>query len=484
MSAKSPSRPLVVPAVLLLPLCLFVLFLFLADRLLPQETQRLWWWAGLQLHEFPVSYRFLAALIPLVPLLMPEESMLRFFTACGRARDWLRQNLGHPAVAVPVVALLLWCLRSTSLRIGDAQFYIADLIPREAFSERGIVLSYDSIGATLFYSLGYRFSHMFMAFPAITWYNLFGLLCLGAFLWWFWSNRHKQRTLGSGAVLAILLAGNWSQTTMGAPEHYGQVFLCAAAFAILAVECLRGREPLWKPCLAFAIGAFFHLIIGWLLPALLYLVAVRWRKEDPNGRALVLCALFIPAFLTGYLAYFFGFDLSEMFSGKASSGKPIFLMSPDDPWIGKHYQYATFDIRHLAHILQEMILMGWPGIVVLVTGAPLLAWSRLRRDQPFLFLLFFLAGTLLLNLLWNPNLEFWRDQDLFSIVGLALCLLGAYALVGPPGEGLSRLTRLRLLTAALAGGIAWRVAVVLWHSLLTNNYYDPQIVTITLPFGL
>lgn len=464
------------------PLCAVVAFFFLADLWFGGTVLREWWWAGLHLWPLPVAGRVALALVPLFVLALPNgafDDLRRDAHARWQRRPpWLT----HPAFLFPAGFLALWLFRSSHLIFGDGIFYTTDLIPSQAVSDRGLIINYDSIGATWLYSWGYRQASFFLGLDPLRWYNLAGLVTLLAFLGWLWISRERGRTLAAPACLLLLFAGNWSQATMGPPEHYAQLLLASLAFAILAVGALEGREPLWKPLLAYALGAFFHLGMGWIFPAVVYLAIRRWRQETTEGRWLAMYAVAIPAFLTLGLAYYHRFDLTFFLQGNAARGKLIPFLDPQDPFSGEFYQYSTLAPRHLAHIAQEVLLMGWPGVIALAGGAAAIDWRRVVLEPAGQFLLVLLASTLAFNLLWNPDLGFWRDQDLFSIIGLAMCLLGAWAVLGPPGEGMDPALRTRLVAAAIAGGLAWRLPVIVYHSLLSPNYWSPVIVEAAWPF--
>ncbi len=487
------ARARLVAALFVLPPCLFAGFLFLAPLLFPVTTPfpcrdanvlKDWWWGGLQLWKFPIAYRVLCPLVPLLVLLAPDKVYSEIDGRLAGLLVRLRNILRHPAALFAALAAGFWLFRSASISFGDSQFYTTDLVPGQAFSNRGLIISYDSIGTTLLYSLGFRVVSRVLAINALQWYQLAGILFLLGFIGWLYATRMRSRALTGLAAVVLLFSGNWSQATLGAPEHYGQVFLATAAFAILAMETLAGREPLWKTCLAYSIGAFFHLLIGWLFPALVYTIISRWRSESRDGRTLALCAMLLPALLTGSISYFFGFDLSFWSASNAAEGKLIPFIGPMDPYSGgPNFHYTTFDPRHLAHILQENLLMGWPGILAVLATLPVARPSALLADRNVRLLALLLGCSLLFNLLWNPDLEMWKDQDLFSLPGLAWCLLGAYILTGPPTAHLDPALRRRLLLAAILGGLAWRLPVMLFHGMLDANYTNPALLQANCPFG-
>ncbi|MCC6547858.1 hypothetical protein IT570_11900 [Candidatus Sumerlaeota bacterium] len=486
------ARRRLLSALLILPFCLLLLALFLAPRFAGVATAlpctdsnplREWWWAGLQVWRFPVAYRMACAMAPLLVLLLPETVFAQAMDGARSLRQRTPAWLEHPFALLTIAALVLWLLRSASLSFGDSQFYVTDLIPRQAESVRGMFLDYNSPGASIVYSLGYRHAKMLFSASPLLWYQVAGIASLLVFLSIVYTYRHRVRMAGPVAML-LLFAGNWSQTTFGAAENYGQVLLCVVAYGILGVEAVAGRAALWKPCLAFAMGAFFHLIIGWLLPSLLLLVVWRWRAEDLNGRLLAIVSLVLPAALTGALCYHLGFDISFMSGGNAAEGKLIPFLGPMDPYSGgPNYHYSTLDPQHLAHIAQVNLLMGWPGIVALVVALPFVSGAAFLRDRATQFLAAVLACALLFNLLWNPDLEMWKDQDLFSLPGVAWCLLGAHLFTGNALAGVTREARLRLLATAIIAGLAWRAPVALYHSVLSENYANPGMLVAPCPFA-
>ncbi|MCC5877966.1 MAG: hypothetical protein JJU11_17245 [Candidatus Sumerlaeia bacterium] len=466
------------------PLSLLILFFFLADLFLSPRLLREWHWAGIQLWAFPIPYRVFAALAPLLVLLLPST----FFTSLVENSRRLYTQTAQGVNAAPWYALalavpLLWVFRSTTLAFGDSLFFAGDVVPREAMSERGVLLTYDSIGVTVIYSYGHRILNFLTSSDPVTTYNLIGVVSLLVFLAWARVAWRKGYLLGAPVVLVVLFLGSWSQATMAPVENYVQKLLFLLAFGILGVESLAGRQPVWKACLAYSLGAFFHLGVAWIFPALVYLLWRRMPRESADLRMLAVAAMVIPAMMTGMYAYFWGFDLSFFMASNAGMGKIIPLIDPSHPYTGMYYQYSTFDPRHLYHIMNQAILTGYPGLLLLLGGLGVYNWRTFAgENREGIFLLVFFMGALLFNLLWNPDLEFWADQDLFSVIGLSICLLGAWAFWGPPGRDLSPEIRTRILAAVIVGGLAWRLPVLLYHSVLSPNYLTPEVLRIVYPF--
>ncbi|MEO8376151.1 MAG: hypothetical protein ABI579_00650 [Candidatus Sumerlaeota bacterium] len=489
---NTEARGRAIAALLVAPFALALAALFFAPSFAYVKTAlpctdpnplREWWWAGLQLWSFPAVYRALCAAAPLIVLLLPGKFFAQASQTVSAAWAAITTKLKHPFALFAAAGLLLWLLRTSSLSFGDSQFYVTGLIPEQSLSRRGMFMDYDSVGTSLLYSLGYRYARMIISATPLLWYQVAGIISTLAFFGFVYTYRRRAQ-LATGAAILLLFAGNWSQATFGSPENYGQVFLCVVAYGILAVEALAGRAALWKPCLVFALGAFFHLIIGWLFPSLLLLMIWRWRAEDLNGRLFAIVALVLPAALTGGICYHLGFDISFLSGSNAAEGKLIPFLSPMDPYSGgPNYHYSTFDPEHLWHIVQQNLLMGWPGILALLVALPFLPLAAFLRDRAAQFLIAVLACALLFNLVWNPDLEMWKDQDLFSLPGIAWCMLGAYIFTCPALAGVTPETRRRLLAAAIIGGLAWRLPVALYHSVLSENYGNPALLAAPCPFA-
>lgn len=452
-------------------------FLLLARDLLGQETAKAWWWLGVPLWDYRAPMRqVIAAMIvlwPAIVLVQDEASITRFLARLSSARDWCRARIG-PFAAVTLIGALLWVFRHTDLRYGDATLYATQTVPREAFSVRGVFVRYDEMLSYGLGTLGYRYARGWFELDPITWYNLFGLAFTGGFLGWLWRRRHRGALLGGGAVLAALLLGNYTQTMMGPVEHYGQMTALMVAFAILSVEALRGDEPLWKPCAAYSCACAFHLLPGWLFFALAFVVVSRWRSESRDGRTAAVVALALPAFLAVSLVHYWGFDLHYFFDSHGAQVKLVPFVDPRDPYIADVIQYTgVFHPMRLAHLLNVVVLMGWPGLLAMAASLPFLPrawWSRAEVRFAFVFL----ASCIAFLMLWNNELPMVIDQDLFGFAGLGFCLVGALAL-HERLRALSAEDAARLVLGILGSALLYRVCVLLHHSVFSPSYAEPWI---------
>lgn len=472
MSQSSP-RPAQV-SVLILPLMALLAAFAFAPEFFGEFRAQEWWWAGLSLWDFSLAARAFLIAMPFLILWMPEGAVGTLW-AKSRALASRLATL-QPFWLLTLGILVFWVFRQTDLRYGDSIFYARELIPGQAFSDRGVYLSYDEMLASAYGSVGFRYLKSFFHFDPVTAYNFLNLTLTFGFFAVLWAFRERRVLFLSLVPAMFLISGNWNQVMMGAVEHYGGVMMCTAGFMIFAIEALAGRVRLWVPCLFFSVGAAFHLGIGWFFPALVLLVVTRWKHESRGGRTATLLALTGPAFMYLCIAYFFGFDLGYFFKSHASQVKMLPFLKQNDPYIADNIFYTSVtEPRRLAHLGSEVLLMGFPGIIAILAFLPFRGKAFLAHPASKFLLLAAACGFAFI-FLWNNELPYYVDQDLFSFVGVPLCFIGALLAAGDDGGRWLGPHRERILLAILSVPLLWRVMNLLHHSVLSQNYSSPWVV--------
>ncbi|MDX2175338.1 MAG: hypothetical protein SF028_02600 [Candidatus Sumerlaeia bacterium] len=450
-----------------------VLLLFVRDWY-GIETAADWWWAGIQTWQYPWYLRALVVALPVAALLAPRRLLDALHHDAARTLGDVSSR--SPFLLFTAALAALWAFRQTDLRYADSLFYAGELVPREAFSARGLWLSYDEVFASVTGTWGHRWLSRLLHFDPSTTYNFIGIAVTASLLalLWHWRGR-RMAMLGAGAA-AMFALGNWNQVMLGQVEHYGPAVALNFLFVVLAVESVRGRAPLWQPCAAFGASAAFHLQIGFYFPALLYLLWRRFRAEPPAGRQLAVAALVLPAMFTLTSAYFFGFDLAFFFGSHASQGKLLPFVDRSNPLLAGNILYdSTLDPRRLAHVLCQSCFAAWPGTLALTTAAVYAPREAWRDPVVRLCAALCVCGGAFM-LLWNNELPYYMDSNLYSSAGIGITALAVALLRNPEVEARMGAMRRRLLFAVLLSGLAWKVLVVLHHSVLSPNYAQPWVI--------
>jgi hypothetical protein len=292
-----------------------------------------------------------------------------------------------------------------------------------------------------------------------------------------WAFREKRVLFLTLVPAMFLVSGNWNQVMMGAVEHYGGVMMCTAGFMIFAVEALAGRVGLWVPCLFFSVGAAFHLGIGWFFPAL---VPCSSFRAGATNRARAALPPSWPSWglraCTSASRTTFGFDLGFFFKSHASQVKMLPFLKQNDPYIADNIFYSSVvEPRRLAHLASEILLTGFPGIVAILAFLPFRGKAFMSHPASKFLLLAAVCG-LTFIFLWNNELPYYVDQDLYSFVGVPLCFIGGILAAGEDGGRWLGVHRERVLLAILSVPLLWRVMNLLHHSVLSQNYSSPWVV--------
>lgn len=172
--------------------------------------------------------------------------------------------------------------------------------------------------------------------------------------------------------LALALCGSYVQLFFGDVENYSLVTVLILAYLVLCWWFVAGRIPLWIPCLALSLAICFHLVAGWLLPSLVYLV-LQARREGRRVPILALTAtLVLP--VGGLLVYlhFHGLPIQRLFDSSHLSG------------MGGHYEryIPRLRARYFGGLINTVFLLI-PTVVML----PVLAWlGQLGSDTYSRFL--------------------------------------------------------------------------------------------------
>jgi len=461
-------------SLLILPTMLLLSAYAFAPEMFGTFRAQEWWWAGLGLWDFPAALRALLIAIPFAILWLPAHGVSLLWEK-SRALVAPIQSL-PPFWLLTLGIVVFWVFRQTDLRFGDSIFYARVLIPEQAFSDRGVYLSYDELLASVIGSVGYRYLQSFFHWDPVTSYNFLNLTLTFLFFAALWVFRERRALFLTLVPAMFLISGNWNQVMMGGMEHYGGVMMCTAGFMIFAIEALSGRMRLWVPCLFFSVGAAFHLVIGWFFPTLALLVLSRWRHESREGRIAAILALTGPAFVYLCIAHYFGFDLGFFFKSHASQVKMLPFLKADDPYISDNIFYSSVvEPRRLAHLTSEIFLMGFPGLMAMAAFLPFRGGAFLRHPAAKFLLLAAVCG-LTFIFLWNNELPYYVDQDLYSFVGLPLCFIGGVLAAGDDAGRWLGENRERALLAVLSAPLIWRVMNLLHHSVLSQNYSSPWVV--------
>jgi hypothetical protein len=220
-------------------------------------------------------------------------------------------------------------------------------------------------------------------------------------------------------AMALLLGLGFNQIFFGYVESYAPFMLAVLAFAWLGARSLEDEAGALPPVLLFGLIAALHAKGIFLLPALAYLLAVKWFEVRRRlwWAAPLSAALPLAVVLTGKW-------LSPDIHWEASLGE-----IPKDPLLplwGGMRGYGIFSPGHWLDILNEYLLIV-PGGIFLFPAWPI-ERPRIKPDRATIFLSLLAASGLIFMLITDPKLGSARDWDLFAWSGIPAAVLGLHLL--------------------------------------------------------
>jgi len=228
-------------------------------------------------------------------------------------------------------------------------------------------------------------------------------------------------------VMFLLLTSTYGiiQLFFGHVEIYPPFTMAILAYTYASIKYLSGEYPLYYPALVFGLMITFHLSAIWFLLSLLflYLVGVKddasLRETGKRFLKVVLALSIVPAFVfTHYMINYEEFSLNLPLLGGAFFGdKTTFIPFRD-----------FFAFERFEQMFNEYLLLSPGGLILLVLL--ILRSNKMNvKDGTLIFLLLVFAPYAFYTFIWNPDLGFPQDWDLFSAVAVPLTILGGYTLV-------------------------------------------------------
>jgi hypothetical protein len=241
--------------------------------------------------------------------------------------------------------------------------------------------------------------------------------------------------------VALALCGGYVQLFFGDVENYSLVTVPILTYLVLSWWYLEGRVELWIPALALSLAICFHLVAGWLLPSLVFLVVHAQRLSRPMHVRMFLTALILPIALVLLYLHFHGLPIQRLFDSSHVSG------------MGGHYDryLPPLRARYIGGMVNTVALL-FPPIFLL----PVLAFLGNLGSDPYSRFLQIASGTtLLMTFLWRAQLGVYEDWNLYAPGMIPVALLIAHRLTAAPGAMHQGGVRRALLVTGYSHSLLW-----------------------------
>lgn len=258
---------------------------------------------------------------------------------------------------------------------------------------------------------------------------------LGMFAW----DAFRERML---AFLPIALSSGGILLFFGDVENYTMTSVFILGFLWFGWRSLQkwGRWDLVIASAFLGIAISFHLLAGWLIPALLFLIWMRLRTEKLSGLVALLPVVLIPLIVVLFLDSQ-GLPLSDLFENSNvfghGDGVLSMLVSPE-------YNYYYW-LGHLIILLFPM-LASFIGLAV-VGGIEWTAEIKFLVVAGCMMFLFMIS--------WNAAIGIYHDWSLFANSGIVLSILAGFAFMRAKSIPNKWVLYPFIITPVLIHTIAW-----------------------------
>lgn len=401
-------------------LALGLIILHLGAGLLPEDQA----WGVWPFQMLPAAARY-GALLAATLLLWPRahQAVARAWRRACPTRPLRLPIAGWRALVAALAAVPFWLGRLVHTRWGDA-YILTQAIPHPQVR---LTYTWQAPLDVFLHAKLWALAHALWGWDVMRVYHVVsviaGVVFLYILLWaaedWGRSRLEKAFFVGMVASLGMM------QFFFGYVENYTLIPIGILIFLWLGLRSLQGRARFWTVSLALACTNAFHPSTLVLWPAVLVLLARRWRSPRAWAECLLPPLLVGAGVLVLMEAGGHGLDalLGADFPGGGDRRWWVPLWQTETRW--EHY--TMFSWGHALDIVNEQLLVA-PFTLPLLALAHAFLPRRTPRDPATRFLAVAGLCYLLFTWTWNPDYGGRRDWDLFAPAALPLTAWLAYAL--------------------------------------------------------
>ncbi len=433
-------------------------------------SQRLW---GLNLlYYLPTAFRWIMvgmAFLVLLPVVSGKLAdglsfLFRRISDSAKPVNKSVKRLLLSSLAFP----LFWFFKEKLYLLGDGNLRAVEIT-------RGMEVSFTEPLDFFLHALVFKITGLNV-------FTLYALLSCSAgvvlvYLLLVLSDRMGEGSSGKVLIFSVLITMGANQLFFGYVESYALMYVATTAFVFFSWFYLQGGCKFWLPAATFLLSASFHLAGFTLLPSLVYLSFAKTGGEKTEDERR------FKSKKTLSIAFMLLLMITALWilwkKSPPTAGLDSLLLYP----LGSLDKslYPLYSFAHLLDFVNHQLLVSPIGVIVwfalIFTTGKVIGQTA---SQKTLFLLI-IVPQLLFGFLFNPQLGYPRDWDLFAFTSSGYTIWGVYLLSrellkGKPGA--IRYVTLALLGAALVSTVPWNYinatqdAAILRFNHLLN--LDPQ----------
>ena len=274
---------------------------------------------------------------------------------------------------------------------------------------RGFHATHDEMWELYLHSRFWFYTNQYFDWSVELSYQVLSCLAGGVFIFLLLTYCSKLFPDSPFYAFVMCIAGGYMQLFFGDIENYTLTSALLMGYFLVSALFLEKNISIVYPSALLAIAITFHLLSGFLLPSLLFLYIVSWRRDEKH---LVLYAIASFCIIIGSTLLFFhlnGLPLSELWYNSHAFGHGGNILS----------MLVTPSLRYYFSIINLAFLLV-PAWVLLF---PLVIYKRITKDAMNIHLLIAAGGMAVLVLVWKAGLGVYNDWNLFAPAALPVSFL-------------------------------------------------------------
>ena len=310
-------------------------------------------------------------------------------------------------VVISVVAVgIFFILRNNFINPDGVEFaekFLTD-IPL-----RGSHVTHDEMWELYLHSRFWFYTNQYVGWSVELSYQVLSCLAGGIFIFLLLTYSTKIFADSPFYAFVMCVAGGYVQLFFGDIENYTLTSAWIMGYFLVSALFLEKKISIVYPSTLLAIAITFHLLAGFLLPSLLFLYFVSWRRGEMRPLLYAIASFCLIIAGTLLFFHFNGLPLSNLWYNSHAFGHGGDIVS----------MLATPSLRYYLSIVNLAFLLVPAWIFIF----PLVIYKRIAMDSMNIHLLVAAGGMAVLVLAWKAGLGVVNDWNLFAPAALPVSFL-------------------------------------------------------------
>jgi len=274
---------------------------------------------------------------------------------------------------------------------------------------RGAHVTHDEMWELYLHSRFWFYTHQYFGWSVHFSYQVLSSFAGGVFIFLLLLYSPRLSTDHPFFAFLLFIAGGYMQLFFGDIENYTLTAVWIMGYFLASAQFIEKKNSIILPSILLAIAMTFHLLAGFLLPSLIFLYIIAWKRRQMWSLLYAITSFGLIIGITLIFFHLKGLPLQNLWFHSHAFGHDGNFMS----MLVKPSLNYYWDILNLVFLL-------CPAWILIF---PLLFYKRISMDAMNIHLLLATSSMVLSVLSWNAYLGVYNDWNLFATAALPISLL-------------------------------------------------------------